>query len=168
MSLETIEPIADVETEATVRVGCTATEHVSLAYHENAIPVIREIVVANPSDRDLVDLLIRVESRPAVVQPLTLRIDRIPAGANHHIEAPDLRLDAALLAGFTEASRLELTTILEEAGSACTGRGGDPAPAAFALGWQPERAGAYEHPPARSLGSRTRQIHGADARSVTR
>ncbi|MFH6780893.1 DUF3320 domain-containing protein [Methylobacterium sp. MA0201] len=117
MSLETIEPVADVETESTVRVGCTATEHVSLAYHENAIPVIREIVVTNPSDRDLVDLLIRVESRPAVVQPLTLRIDRIPAGANHHIEAPDLRLDAALLAGFTEASRLELATILEEAGS---------------------------------------------------
>lgn len=40
MSLETIEPVADIETEATVRVGCTATEHVSLAYHENAIPVI--------------------------------------------------------------------------------------------------------------------------------
>ncbi len=118
VSLETIEPIADIETEASARIGCTATEHVSLAYHENAIPVIREIVVTNPSDRDLVDLLIRVESRPAVVQPLTLRIDRIPAGANHHIEAPDLRLDAALLAGFTEASRLELTTILEEAGSA--------------------------------------------------
>ncbi len=39
---------------------CTATEHISLAYHENAIPVIREIVVENPSDQDLVDLRVRI------------------------------------------------------------------------------------------------------------
>lgn len=116
MSNETIEPVAETGIPEAVRVACTATEHVSLAYYENAIPVIREIVVANPSDEDLVDLRVRIESRPAVVQPLTLRIDRIPAGSNHHIETPDIRLDAALLAGFTEASRLELTTVLEDAG----------------------------------------------------
>lgn len=116
MSSETIEPVAEIDVQDAVRVACTATEHVSLAYYENAIPVIREIVVANPSDEDLVDLRVRIESRPAVVQPLTLRIDRIPAGSNHHIETPDVRLDAALLSGFTEASRLELRSVLEDAG----------------------------------------------------
>lgn len=116
VNLETIEPVAEAEPAETVRLGCTATEHVSLAYHENAIPVIREIVIANGSEQDLIDLSVRIESRPPVVQPLTLRIDRVPAGSNHHIETPDVRLDAACLAGFTEASRLELTVILDDAG----------------------------------------------------
>ncbi|SEH89064.1 AAA domain-containing protein [Methylobacterium sp. 275MFSha3.1] len=98
-----------------VQITCSATEHVSLAYHENAVPVVRELVVANASESDLIDVTLRIESRPAVVQSATLRIDRIPAGSDHHIETPDLRLDAALLAGFTEASRLELTAILEDA-----------------------------------------------------
>ncbi|WP_244625600.1 hypothetical protein [Methylobacterium mesophilicum] len=86
-----------------------------MAYHENAIPVVREIVITNASEQDLFDVRLRIESRPAVVQPLTLRVDRIPVGSDHHIETPDLRLDGALLAGFTEASRLELTAILEDA-----------------------------------------------------
>ncbi|MER2265587.1 DUF3320 domain-containing protein [Methylobacterium oxalidis] len=77
--------------------------------------MIREIVIENSSDEDLHDAVVRVESRPPVVQPLTLRIDHIPAGTSHHITTPDVRLDAAMLAGFTEASRLELTTTLEDA-----------------------------------------------------
>ncbi len=98
-----------------IQITCSVTEHVSLAYHENAVPVIREVVVENSSEQELSDVRVRIESRPAVVQPLTLRIDRIPARSNHHIALPDVRLDAALLAGFTEASRLELTVIVEDA-----------------------------------------------------
>ena len=97
-----------------IQITCSATEHVSLAYHENAVPVVRELVIANASEQDRVDVQLRIESRPAVVQPLTLRIDRIPANSDHHIETPDLRLDAALLAGFTEASRLELMVSLDD------------------------------------------------------
>jgi hypothetical protein len=99
-----------------IQITCSATEHVSLAYHENAVPVVRELVIANASESDLTDVQLRIESRPGVLQAVTLRIDRIPAGSDHHIETPDLRLDAALLAGFTEASRLELTAILDDAG----------------------------------------------------
>jgi hypothetical protein len=99
-----------------IQITCSATEHVSLAYHENSVPVVREIVIANASEQDLTDVQLRIESRPGVLQPVTLRIDRIPAGSDHRIETPDLRLDAALLAGFTEASRLELTAILDDAG----------------------------------------------------
>ena len=97
-----------------LEITCAATEHVSLAYHENAVPVVREVVIGNVSEHDLSDVRLRIESRPAVVQPLTLRIDRIPAGSNHHIELPDVRLDAALLSELTEASRLELTVIVED------------------------------------------------------
>ncbi|KQP10137.1 DNA helicase [Methylobacterium sp. Leaf99] len=109
--------------DGTIEIGCEATEHVSLAYHENAIPVVREIVIRNGSETELRDVAVRIESRPPVVRPVTLRLDRIAAGASHHIAASDLatanlRLDAAVLAGFTEASRLDLTVTLTEAGGA--------------------------------------------------
>lgn len=68
--------------------------------------MIREAVVENASGRGLSEIRVRIESRPSVVQPLTLRIDRIPAGSNHHIELPDVRLDVNPLSGFTEASCL--------------------------------------------------------------
>ena len=98
-----------------LEITCSITKHVSIAYHENAVPVIREVVVENASEEELSDVRARIESRPAVVHPLTLRIDRIPAGSNHHSELPDVWLDASLLANFTEASQIELTVIVEEA-----------------------------------------------------
>ncbi|MCJ2084070.1 DUF3320 domain-containing protein [Methylobacterium sp. J-090] len=104
--------------DGTIEIGCEATEHVSLAYHENATPVVREIVIRNGSAAELRDVAVRIESRPPAVRALTLRLDRIAAGASHHIATPDLRLDAAVLAGFTEASRLDLAVTLTEAGGA--------------------------------------------------
>ena len=112
---EAIDPAALPEAAQAIRLACTTTDHVSLAYHENAIPLIREIVIANASAHDLCDLSVRIEAQPAVLQPLTLRIDRVPAGSDHHIATPDVRLDAGALAGFTEASRLDLTLTLADA-----------------------------------------------------
>lgn len=100
-----------------IQIACEATEYVSLAYLENAIPVIREIIVQNASDEDLRDIIVEIESRPPAIRPLTLRIDRVQAGANHHIETPDLRLDAAMLSGFTEACRLEVMLTLRDLSS---------------------------------------------------
>ncbi|MGE8131498.1 hypothetical protein ACQKQD_31510 [Methylobacterium sp. NPDC080182] len=114
MSNTMIEADAEMAVQPGVRITCVATEHVSLASHEKAIPVVCEIVVTNATEADLRDVVLQIESRPAVVQPLTLRIDRVPAGVDRHIETPDLRPDAGLLAGFTEASRLEMTVSLSD------------------------------------------------------
>ena len=98
-----------------LRLAFTATDHVSLAYQANGIPVIREIVIANDTEANLVDLRLRVESQPPVVSPLTLRIGRVAAGSSHRVETPDLHLDAGLLAACTKAGPLALTMILEDA-----------------------------------------------------
>lgn len=99
-----------------VSIACSVTEHVSLAHHENAVPVLREVVVANGGDDDLVEVTLAIGSRPAVLRPLTVRLDRIAAGAGHTVVLPEIRLDGGLLAGFTEASRLDLTLTLSDAG----------------------------------------------------
>ena len=98
-----------------VSITCAVTEHISLAYHENAVPVVREVVVANGSEADLVEATLTLVSQPAVLRPVTLCIDRIAAGASHHVVLPEIRLDAGLLAGFTEASRLDVTLTLHDA-----------------------------------------------------
>lgn len=82
------------------------TEYASPAFHENTIPAIWEIAVQNASDEDLREIVVNIEIRPPAMRPQTLRIDRVQVGANHCIEALDIRLDAALLSSFTEACRL--------------------------------------------------------------
>ncbi|KQP59278.1 DUF3320 domain-containing protein [Methylobacterium sp. Leaf112] len=101
-----------------IEIGCEGAEHVSLAAHANAIPVLREIVVRNGLAADLSEIALRIESRPPVVRPLILRIDRVAAGASHTVSTSDMRLDAAALAGFTEASHFDLVVSLTEAGGA--------------------------------------------------
>ncbi|MGU3361954.1 DUF3320 domain-containing protein [Methylobacterium sp. M6A4_1b] len=115
MTGATDEPDAGTEPKVGIRLACTVSEHVGLAHQENAIPVIREIVVANASEEDLVDLRLRIESRPAVMPSLMLRIDRVAAGTQHTVEPPDLRLDGGRLASVSEAGRLELTLMLDDA-----------------------------------------------------
>lgn len=88
---------------------CAATEHVGLAYFQNSIPFVSEIVIENTSASDLADLVVSLASEPLVIKPTDIRIDRIAAGQLYRIENPDVRLDPVALAGFSEASALQLS-----------------------------------------------------------
>ena len=48
-----IEADGEMAVQRGVRITCAATEHVSHAYHVNAIPIVREIVVTNATEADL-------------------------------------------------------------------------------------------------------------------
>lgn len=102
--------------QGSISVTCATTEHVSLAYHQNSIPFVSEIVVENASDENAADLTLTVTSHPPVVRPATFRIDRIGAGQIHRLEMSDIHLDFSALAGFTEASALQLKVEVEAAG----------------------------------------------------
>lgn len=82
-------------------------EHVSVAFHQNAIPIVQEIAVSNATDVDLTEIEVRVATEPAFAIPAVLRIDRLAAGATHYIRTPDIRLDAAFLRKLTEGLRGE-------------------------------------------------------------
>lgn len=80
-----------------------------MAYFQNAIPIVRELTITNDGEADLADVVITITSEPSALSTTTLRIERIAAGARHHITTPDVRLDATVLAAVTEAARMSLT-----------------------------------------------------------
>ncbi|MCJ2132773.1 hypothetical protein MKK69_01615 [Methylobacterium sp. J-026] len=63
---------AEIDVPATVRgkwdvikIIFSVTEHVSLAYYENAAPVVREAMVEYALERDLSDNRVEIESHPS-------------------------------------------------------------------------------------------------------
>lgn len=80
-------------------------ERVSVAFHQNAIPIASEFAINNLAAEDLAEVEIHVRSEPSFLAPAVWRIDRIVAGGVHHITLPDLRLDPGILARLTETVR---------------------------------------------------------------
>jgi hypothetical protein len=99
-----------------ISLTCAIAGHVSMVFHQNAVPLVQEISIQNGRDRDLVDVVVRLSSEPAVMQQATLRIDRIPIDSTHHIRTPDVRLDPALLRTLTEGIKAEIRVAVEDAG----------------------------------------------------
>ncbi|MCC6917764.1 MAG: DUF3320 domain-containing protein [Alphaproteobacteria bacterium] len=110
-----------VETAAapgpTVSLHCAAASHLSVAFQQNAVPVIHEIRIDNPTDRDLGEIVLTIGAEPAFAPVKTIRIDQIGAGSSHHIRVPDVPLDAAFLRRLTEGLEGELRLLLTSSGS---------------------------------------------------
>ena len=98
----------DLVDDGSIVIACEATDSIGLAYHQNRVPVVREIAVENRGQIALDDIRLTVSSEPGAVRPFELRIDNVAPGAKARIEAPDITLDPAALKGFTEAVALEL------------------------------------------------------------
>ncbi|MDR3474074.1 MAG: DUF3320 domain-containing protein [Devosia sp.] len=88
-----------------VRVSGAIAGHLSVAFHQNEIPPIREITIENDLDRDLADIEVRIEAEPAFATPTIIRVDRLAAGSSIHISPVDLKLDSRYLRQLTEGMR---------------------------------------------------------------
>src|SRR3954452_24598004 len=95
--------------DSTLDLTISLAERVSVAFHQNAIPIASEIVVSNRSEQELVEVEIRLRSEPGFFVPAVWRIERIVAGGVHHIALPDLRLEPGILAKLTETIRGQVT-----------------------------------------------------------
>jgi len=100
-----------------ISLSVAVSNHISAAFHQNAVPSIGEITIENGTDRDLVDLVVEVASEPEFAAPLSIRIDRIPAKSTQHIRSPNLPLSIAFLRKLTEGVQGELQFILKEEGT---------------------------------------------------
>src|SRR5258707_9511314 len=96
-----------------VTVTSSIAGRISVAFHQNAIPVIQEIALTNDLDRDLADLSVRLLSEPPFATPQLIRIERIARGTSHTICVPDLQLDPSFLRRLTEGVRAAFTIELD-------------------------------------------------------
>ncbi|WP_306392571.1 DUF3320 domain-containing protein [Telluria beijingensis] len=86
----------------------------NLADFQNAVPLLRELAIANQSDRELSQLQVRLESFPPFLKPKAWSIDACDARSRYHIKDCDVTLDGILLARLTEAETSTITVILLE------------------------------------------------------
>ena len=84
--------------------SCSVSSHVSIAFHQNAIPVIQELRLENGTESDVSDIEITITTDPAFASPMVIRVDRVAAGTTRQVPTPGLHLDAGYLRKLTEAT----------------------------------------------------------------
>ncbi|MFM2055953.1 MAG: hypothetical protein RLY71_338 [Pseudomonadota bacterium] len=101
-------PDVEVPPMSVVRIEVSLLDKINLALHQNAVPVLRALAIANPGATPLEDLVLTLQAEPAFLRPQRWHIDRI--GAQEQLALPDLdlALDAPLLARLTEAETAHL------------------------------------------------------------
>jgi very-short-patch-repair endonuclease len=104
-----VEPAELPEEPRCVRIQSTLAGKVNLADFQNAIPVIRELTVANDTDADIKDLRLTVSSEPSFFKIKNWHIDHVGAGRDARINDLDLALDGPLLGRLTESEKATIT-----------------------------------------------------------
>lgn len=96
----------------------TVASKLSLADFQNAVPLLRELVLASTLPTDTSQLELSLTSTPAFVRPKTWRLDAIRAGERYRIKDLDVQLDGPLLTRLTEAETATVTLTVRAAGAA--------------------------------------------------
>ncbi len=79
------------------------------ASYQNAIPVVRSIVIENHTGRQFHSCLVELSSSPSFLRPKSWTVDRLAPGDSLSLSDRKVELDAAYLAGLNEAERGEIT-----------------------------------------------------------
>jgi very-short-patch-repair endonuclease len=98
-----------METEELVeglRVSFAFAPKVSLALHQNAVPLLRELTVENRGRSPVENVVVTLASEPSFLIPRTWRIAAIGPGQRYHVTDRDVQLDAGHLARLTEAETI--------------------------------------------------------------
>ncbi|WP_205215643.1 DUF4011 domain-containing protein [Azospirillum brasilense] len=115
--LDVVMDRAPAEAPPPVRIEATLTPRLNLAFHQNAVPVLHELVLVNDGDAPLEAVELTLTSEPAFVAPKTWRIDAVPAGQRYHLPKLDVTLDGAMLGRLTEAESATVTITAAAAGN---------------------------------------------------
>lgn len=90
----------------------------NLADFQNSVPLLRDLAVANDSDKEISYLQLRLESIPPFLKPKTWTIDACGAKSLYAIKDLDVQLDGSLLAKLTEAETSTIVfTLLQKPGT---------------------------------------------------
>jgi very-short-patch-repair endonuclease/RecA/RadA recombinase len=101
----------DLVAADTPTLGIIADVAVSFTYasYQNAVPVIRSLLIENNSDRHIQNCRVELTSSPPFLRPKTWVVDRLLPGDRLPLTDRKVELDAGYLAGLNEAERGEIT-----------------------------------------------------------
>ncbi|MBI5463134.1 MAG: DUF4011 domain-containing protein, partial [Gammaproteobacteria bacterium] len=94
---------------------CVIAPKVNLALQQNAVPVIRELNLANNTDKQIENLTLRVDAEPAFCHSRQWVVDRLLAASRFTLADIKLDLSQPFLAELTEAVRGNLVFTLNDA-----------------------------------------------------
>ncbi len=94
------------------RIFTTLGAKLNLADFQNAVPMLRELSIANDTGTELKELELRIESTPSFLKPKVWRVDAVGIGERYHITDLDVQLDGALLSRLTEAEKATVSFVL--------------------------------------------------------
>lgn len=103
------------------KIGLTFDRVINYAFQQNAIPVVKELLICNDATPRL-NLAIRIATEPAFAEPIELRLQSLGAMGEHRISPIDLKLNPIFLAELNERVagllRVEIVELRNEDGAA--------------------------------------------------
>ena len=99
-----------------VRIEASLTPRLNLAFHQNSVPFLRELVIVTDGEATLTGVELTLSSEPGFLKPRTWRIDAIGSGQRFHVPDLDVALDAGLLSRLTEAETADAVLVLRAGG----------------------------------------------------
>lgn len=110
----------EADVQAANRIVAVAIAKLNLADFQNAVPMLRELSIANDSAEEAKALELSIESTPAFLKPKRWHIDAVGAGKLYHLTDLDVQLDGALLSRLTEAEKATVSFVLRGRGETST------------------------------------------------
>lgn len=107
----------ETETPPEVRIEATLIKKLNLADYQNAVPLLRELVVVNDTRSSLNDLTLTITSEPAFIKMKSWRLDSINESQRYRISNLDVELEGVLLLRLTEAEKAHVTFRLNKTGT---------------------------------------------------
>lgn len=99
--------------EPQIRIEATLAARLNLADFINAVPIIRELAIANDTESDAKELDLIISAEPPFLKSKLWRIDAVGAGQRVRIKDCDITLDGKLLGRLTEAENALVTLRLQ-------------------------------------------------------
>jgi len=88
----------------------------NLAFHQNAVPTIQELVIINNGESPLKELVLTLSSEPAFIKSVNWRIDFVDSGQHCHLTDLDAPLESTLFSRLTESETAQVTFVLSAQG----------------------------------------------------
>lgn len=109
-------PIYDTENCPTPQINIRAeiARRITFASHQCDVPVVADLVVANPLESDLEDLTLHLSAEPKVIGRRIWTIDRIAAGSEFRPRDRRVSIEGGILDGLTERMRAEVRLELRQ------------------------------------------------------